>query len=186
MSETLFDTFTVNCFFQRWCNYKVTGIDPQANHDEMEAHYGAQHYPTHLEIVAPGTSRPQPQRIKRTEDWKPSKGAVWVGPRSKFYNPFAAKIKRGESGQATMTRQYLVNDFRHWLTLPLVRRMTVNGWADVAPGNWQEFLGVPFAGRQPILDALPGMRGKDIVCWCSTSQPCHADVLLELANRSES
>lgn len=48
---TLFQTFTVNCFFQRWCNHKVTGIDPRANHDEMETHYQAKHYGTHLAIV---------------------------------------------------------------------------------------------------------------------------------------
>jgi hypothetical protein len=29
----------------------------------------------------------------------------------------------------------------------------------------------------------PGeLRGKDLVCWCPLDQPCHADVLLELAN----
>lgn len=27
------------------------------------------------------------------------------------------------------------------------------------------------------------LRGKNLVCWCSLNQPCHADVLLELANR---
>jgi hypothetical protein len=26
------------------------------------------------------------------------------------------------------------------------------------------------------------LRGKDLMCWCSLDQPCHADVLLELAN----
>jgi len=28
-----------------------------------------------------------------------------------------------------------------------------------------------------------GLRGRDLVCWCPPDQPCHADVLLELANR---
>jgi hypothetical protein len=51
MSETLFDTFTVHCFFQRWCDHKVTGIDPQANHDAMEAHYVDEHYGKHLQTV---------------------------------------------------------------------------------------------------------------------------------------
>ncbi len=27
------------------------------------------------------------------------------------------------------------------------------------------------------------LKGKDLACWCRLSQPCHADVLLELANR---
>ena len=27
------------------------------------------------------------------------------------------------------------------------------------------------------------LRGHDLVCWCPLDQPCHADVLLELANK---
>ncbi len=26
------------------------------------------------------------------------------------------------------------------------------------------------------------IRGRDLACWCRLDQPCHADVLLELAN----
>ena len=26
------------------------------------------------------------------------------------------------------------------------------------------------------------LRGKDLACWCKEGNPCHADVLLELAN----
>jgi hypothetical protein len=32
---------------------------------------------------------------------------------------------------------------------------------------------------------LEPLRGKDLVCWCPLDQPCHADVLLERANRVE-
>lgn len=32
---------------------------------------------------------------------------------------------------------------------------------------------------------LDELRGKNLACWCSLDQPCHADVLLELANRDE-
>ncbi len=32
------------------------------------------------------------------------------------------------------------------------------------------------------LDLAP-LRGKDLACWCRPGDPCHADVLLELANR---
>jgi hypothetical protein len=28
------------------------------------------------------------------------------------------------------------------------------------------------------------LSGKDLACWCPLDQPCHADVLLDLANRS--
>ncbi len=29
------------------------------------------------------------------------------------------------------------------------------------------------------------LRGKNLACWCKLDQPCHADVLLELANDEE-
>ena len=31
--------------------------------------------------------------------------------------------------------------------------------------------------------AIKELRGRNLACWCPLSQPCHADVLLELANR---
>jgi len=31
-------------------------------------------------------------------------------------------------------------------------------------------------------DPARELRGKDLACWCPLDQPCHADVLLELAN----
>ena len=34
-------------------------------------------------------------------------------------------------------------------------------------------------------DRLLTIRGKDLACWCPLDQPCHADVLLELANAPE-
>lgn len=27
------------------------------------------------------------------------------------------------------------------------------------------------------------LRGRDLACWCPLDRPCHADVLLEVANR---
>lgn len=29
---------------------------------------------------------------------------------------------------------------------------------------------------------LSELRGKNLACWCKLGEPCHADVLLELAN----
>lgn len=36
--------------------------------------------------------------------------------------------------------------------------------------------------RATILARLPELRGKNLACWCKPGDPCHADVLLELAN----
>jgi hypothetical protein len=35
--------------------------------------------------------------------------------------------------------------------------------------------------REP--DLLEPLRKKNLACWCRPGQPCHADVLLDLANR---
>ena len=32
--------------------------------------------------------------------------------------------------------------------------------------------------------AATDLRGKNLACWCPLDQPCHADVLLEMANQS--
>lgn len=32
-------------------------------------------------------------------------------------------------------------------------------------------------------ECLTELRGHDLACWCPLDQPCHADVLLELANQ---
>lgn len=29
------------------------------------------------------------------------------------------------------------------------------------------------------------LKGKDLACWCALDQPCHADVLLMIANEGE-
>lgn len=34
----------------------------------------------------------------------------------------------------------------------------------------------------PLLDVTP-LQGKNLACWCAPDAECHADVLLELANR---
>ena len=33
-----------------------------------------------------------------------------------------------------------------------------------------------------LMSALGELKGKDLVCWCAPAK-CHADVLIELANR---
>ena len=39
-----------------------------------------------------------------------------------------------------------------------------------------------FLSELSIREIQSELRGKDLCCWCSLSEPCHADVLLELAN----
>lgn len=34
-------------------------------------------------------------------------------------------------------------------------------------------------------EGLAALRGKNLACWCKLDAPCHADVLLELANANQ-
>ncbi len=34
----------------------------------------------------------------------------------------------------------------------------------------------------PTMTDIAQLRGKNLACWCKIGAPCHADVLLELAN----
>lgn len=37
--------------------------------------------------------------------------------------------------------------------------------------------------RVAVDDVVRDLAGRDLACWCPLDQPCHADVLLDLANR---
>lgn len=40
-------------------------------------------------------------------------------------------------------------------------------------------------GQHPLERLRYELRGKDLACWCRLDQPCHADILIELANSRE-
>lgn len=57
--------------------------------------------------------------------------------------------------------------FREALALSLASTDTVQGARD--PAN--------------IVAMIGSLRGKNLACWCKQGEPCHADVLIEFANR---
>lgn len=50
----------------------------------------------------------------------------------------------------------------------------------IAVELFREYLRGALRSNPTFLDPL---RGKNLACWCQLGAPCHADVLLELANR---
>jgi len=40
-----------------------------------------------------------------------------------------------------------------------------------------------YLGKWVPDEELEELRDKDLACWCKEDEPCHADVLLELANK---
>ena len=47
--------------------------------------------------------------------------------------------------------------------------------------DWLAVMKAPSYGRARA--QLDELRGKNLACWCAPGAPCHADVLLDLANR---
>jgi hypothetical protein len=107
--------------------------------------------------------RPRPKRIqrKRTKGWKMPPNTVFVGRPSAWGNPF--KINNGDcdhpdcgpTSHPPLTRQGAIEAYRRYL--PGLLRVQGHG-------------------------LLATLRGKNLACWCPLDQPCHADVLLEIAN----
>jgi hypothetical protein len=80
---------------------------------------------------------------------------VKVDRTTKWGNPFKVGVATAYAGGRK------VQDNRHAYVL----------FRAVAPDN------------EALVAAAQGeLRGKNLACWCPLDQPCHADVLLELAN----
>jgi len=54
--------------------------------------------------------------------------------------------------------------------------------AEEAVAEYRAWLSDNFGGAAIAERATRLLRGKDLACWCRPGAPCHADVLLELAN----
>jgi hypothetical protein len=117
-----------------------------------------------------------PKRIqrKRAKGWRMPDGAVYVGRPGAFGNYWSSL---GHSNEEA------VRLYRLWLSGVSTRRALASLYGSL-PIEAVEAL---HEMRAVVLARLPELRGKDLACWCRPGQPCHADVLLELANaRSES
>ena len=100
---------------------------------------------------------PQRVQLKRTKGWRKPENTVVVARPSKWGNPYRTP---------PLTPERAVAVFRRNVTACLERP-----WAE------------PHAlDIRIITESLGELRGKDLACWCPLDQPCHADVLLELAN----
>jgi hypothetical protein len=117
-----------------------------------------------------------PRRIQRVKGQPIPQGARYVGRRTVYANPYS--LRPGERGEATATREYLVEDFQYWLRHPHDRferpgRFVAPGFASCAESR---------EARDRLLAALPALAGQDLACDCHEDQPCHGDALLILAN----
>lgn len=103
------------------------------------------------------TTTQTPIRIQRrsTKGWRMPPNTAYVGRPTIFGNPFMV----GQEIPFLPGRR--VADKRHAFSL--------------------------FVGHAPLQSRLVAaakeqLRGKNLACWCPRTEPCHADVLLEIAN----
>jgi hypothetical protein len=99
---------------------------------------------------------PRRVQLSRAKGWRMPTNTAKVDRSTKWGNPFVV----GKCAAYAGGRE--VQDKRHAFVL----------YRAVAPFN-----DVLIAAAQAEL------RGKNLACWCPLDQPCHADVLLEIANR---
>ena len=109
-------------------------------------------------------------------------GAIYVGRPTVWGNPFDFRssehcwtaLAYGCKGDPAGRREASVRAFRLWLA---------HGETRTAVFQCGEKSFRPSPGIElPTVPDLTALRGHDVACWCAIGQPCHADVLLELAN----
>ena len=155
----------------------------------------------------------EPKRIQRqrTKGWRMPEGAVYVGRPSRWGNPWPVgyegdiqpwlALALGCHGGPAGRRESAVIAYRAWMTGQRLPIATLGDGPGTGEGGDLEYsdgtvrhvkdivvgMGVMMLGRAPIgippVPDLAPLQGHDLACWCPLDQPCHADVLLELANR---
>lgn len=131
----------------------------------------------------------QPHRIQRarTKGWKMPPDAIYVGRPSRWGNPFVlhdyrgafrAVLYFGERGDRAGRRAAAVKMYRLVLTGERIPK-PVDDRDEMA----RLFMTVTIPPDFPTpADVIRELRGKNLACWCRPGEPCHADVLLEIAN----
>ena len=101
-----------------------------------------------------------PVRLHRSaRHAEPLDEAAFVGPGTKWANPFKKPDTDALRGEPDVEAAY-----------------QRGGWREAAKLLYRDYL------VEEELDPRE-LRGKDLICACKLTEPCHADVLLEVANR---
>jgi len=116
-----------------------------------------------------------PVRIqrRRTKGRRMPEGAVYVGRPSRWGNPYKA-IRGTVYGPVRPIEGGVDHAY------------STHSAFDAAVKAAVEYYGndIDCAIRSRLTTELirEQLAGKDLACWCALDQPCHADVLLEIAN----
>lgn len=155
-------------------------------------------------------SAAQRVQLRRTKGYRKPAGAVIVARPSKWGNPF--RLGDEGSGLVHFGPGHLERFGRDWdyegrISAAGTRHDMWFSRSDVVETHVRQATRAELVElfRLTLTDPTPGMRsawpsragrfakftvdearaelhGKDLACWCPLDQPCHADVLLEIAN----
>jgi hypothetical protein len=132
-----------------------------------------------------------PQRIqrKRTKGWKMPPNTVYVGRGSQWGNPFkvvqysdgkwAVKCDSDDRQIEILTSNcHAAYDTKQEAQADAVTCYRIL-YASYKHGEPMEKLLESMAFVESVENAL---AGKNLACWCAPGDPCHADLLLKIAN----
>jgi hypothetical protein len=124
------------------------------------------------------TPRARPKRIqrKRTKGWKIPEGAIYVGWPSVWGNPFNVTDKV----PLALSLELFADLVRGFFSPAKLDHLTDAEFRAVSDARQKWIRRHGAAGAR--WEAQTFLRGHDLACWCQLDQPCHADVLLEIAN----
>lgn len=124
-------------------------------------------------------------QLSRKKGWRMPPNTINVARPTLWSNPFIIGAASGcdftDGGDPTpmiaaMTREQVIEFYRDMVLGMLSPDMHPHGH------RWMERFKKATSNAHPA-EYLSSLRGKNLACWCKPGEPCHADVLLELANR---
>lgn len=124
-----------------------------------------------------------PQRIqrKRTRGWRTPEGVIYVGRGTKWGNPFRPfPCERSTHGDGLQEIPGV-----HWHLIVDDADVLAARWADKGITTEWAVKSYGMRNRNSEDEIRAELAGKDLACWCPLDQPCHADVLLKLANQDD-
>ena len=127
--------------------------------------------------------RPRRVQMSRQHPWRANHpDAVAVARPSKWGNPFRPircdLLRHDDSLIDIAGRHWHVADGERILALRWVEKQRA---VEQAVRCFRIRLANPRLYQRA--DIAAELAGRDLACWCPLDQPCHADVLLEVANR---
>jgi hypothetical protein len=116
-------------------------------------------------------------QLSRAKGWRMPENTVKVDRTTGFGNPFP--VTKGTS--STMGKTTDIWSVGTWEGPAMWLRDSKEEATALSVKAFRSWIEAP-AQEKLRCRAVIALRGKNLACWCKIGSPCHADVLLELAN----